>query len=416
MGPLQRTVEVKHLNILLLAALLSALSCAKGTPQEADQDSVQFYAGIDRVETKTVYGEESMDGSVLTQPIHWLSADRIRIWGDIARTKAGDAVCDYQVDTVSATDGRFARMDMFTGVDLRGLRWKNENARHNFVGIYPSPDASTDVTMDAADGTVTCVLPSVPDMTWKTAYEGVADMRYAYVYARASGMRARDNVPLLFRPAFTAFQFIVSRGEYNDVVINKFTLECTIASAPDNGIVGKITIPATGTVVGYSETAKSITVNMADKALAGDQTLDITVFTFPKDLSKLKITYEGTYDGGTFKKSLNFIDHHGDPTFFPGVDAYESGRKYRIKGLAFLLPEHEANGEGISWDQAIDVVAIGPTLIWDSDSSLSGSAAALVWANGVDLTGTGTDVNWIITHFEGEVGEGIHWEDDTHNY
>lgn len=392
--------------------LLAVVSCSK-TQEEQDPDAVRFYAGVGKLQTKTVYGPESIEEGMLVQPIHWLSSDRIRVWGDIARTKADESVCDYYVDSISTTDPRIARMEMRNTIALRGLRWKSETIKHNFVSIFPSPVSSTDVTMDEVDGTVTVVLPSVPDMVWDASgYVGVEGMQYGYLYARSLGVKPRDNVPMLFRPAFTAFQFVISCGDYEDVILNKFTLECTAASA--NGVVGKITIPATGEVVGYSETVSSIVINMDDKPLSGTQTLDITVFALPKDLTQLKITYEGMYLGNPFKKSLSFIDHHGDPTVFRGVGAYQSGRKYRIKGLAFRRQELEAEGEGITWDRAVDILAIGPSLAWQTDTPISAGAEVLDWAND-DLYANGQDMDWVISH-QGAEGEDVNWKDDTEDF
>lgn len=405
-------MEVKGRLIWALLLVAAAFSCSKNKAAEEDPDAVHFRVVIGPTETKTVYGDESIKDGALVQAIHWLSTDRIRIWGDIARTKADESVCDYNVVNISPADARIAEMDM-QAVTLRGLRWKSETLRHNFTSIYPSPASSTDVTMDSSDGTVTCVLPSVPAMTWDgTGYVGVEDMQYAYVYARALGVKARDSVPLLFRPAFTAFEFVISCGDYEDVVISRFTLECTAAAA--NGIVGKITIPATGDIVGYSETASSITVDVADKVLSGTQTLGITVFAFPKDLSQLRIRYEGTFEGNPFQKSLSFIDHHGDPTVFRGVSAYESGKRYRIKGLAFRRQELGASGEGISWDRAVDIVAIGPSVTWLSDTPVNAGAETLDWAND-DLYATGDDMDWIISH-QGADGEDVSWKDDTEDF
>lgn len=407
-------MEVSLRRIAWAVLLLAVASCARtGAAEEDDPDAVHFYAGIGSPQTKTVYGGESIENGVLVQAIHWQSTDRIRIWGDIARTKADESVCDYHVTDISDTDKRLALMDMFTDVVLRGLRWKSETVKHNFVSITPSPAVSTDVTVDAADGTVTVVLPAVPTLTWDaTGFVGVEDMQYAYLYARALGIKPRDSVPLLFRPAFTAFEFIVSCGDFDGVVINQFILECTAASA--NGVVGKITIPASGELVGYSETESSITVNMDDKTLSGSQTLGITVFAFPKDLTNLRITYKGTYGGAAFQKSLSFIDHHGDPTIFRGVGAYESGKRYRIKGLAFRRQELEGEGEGITWDRAVDILAIGPTILWQSDTDLSATAEVLDWAND-DLYATGQDMDWIISH-QGAEGEDVDWKDDTEDF
>ena len=404
-------MEISLRKIALMAVLLLA-ACAKNTV-ETDPDAINFYAGIGALQTKTVYGGESIENGELVQAIHWLSTDQIRVWGDLARTKADEPVCDYHVDSISTADSRIAKMEMRNTVALRGLRWKNETVRHNFVSVCPSPAVSTDVTMDENDGTVTVVLPSVPTLTWDaTGFIGIEDMQYAYLYARSLGVKPRDSVPMLFKPAFTAFEFVISCGDFDGVMLNKFTLECTAASA--NGVVGKITIPATGELVGYSETVASITVNMDDKTLSGSQTLDITVFAFPKDLTNLKITYEGTYESNTFKKSLTFIDHHGDPTVFRGISAYESGRKYRIKGLAFRRQELEGSGEDITWDRAVDILAIGPALSWQSDTDLSATAEVIDWVNGV-LLGTGEDMNWIISH-QGAEGEDVTWEDDTEDF
>ena len=404
-------MEVSLRKMALMAVILLS-ACTKSTVEE-DPDAVRFYADIGKPQTKTVYGGESLENGALVQAIHWLSTDRIRVWGDLARTKADESVCDYHVDSISTADPRLAKMEMRTTVALRGLRWKNETVRHNFVSVYPSPDVSTDVTLDENDGTATFVLPSVPAMTWDgSGFTGTEDMLYAYLYARALGVKPRDSVPMLFRPAFTAFEFVISCGDFDGVVLNKFTLECTAAAA--NGVVGKITIPSTGELVVYSETLPSITVNMDDKTLSGSQTLSITVFALPKDLSNLKITYEGTFESNTFKKSLTFIDHHGDPTVFRGVSAYESGRKYRIKGLAFRRQELEGSGEGITWDRAVDIVAIGPALLWQSDTNLSATAEVLDWANGA-LLATGQDMDWIISH-QGAEGEDANWEDDTEDF
>ena len=399
------------LRTMVWVALVLVIACSRNTVEE-DPNAIDFYAGIGQLSTKTVYGGESIENGTLMQAIHWLSTDKIRIWGDIARTKADEPVCDYQVDTISTTDARLAKMLMVNDVVVRrGLRWKNETVRHNFVSVYPTPDVSGDVTLDQNDGTVTVVLPDTPVMDWDaTGYVGVEDMQYAYLYARALGVKPRDSVPMLYRPTFTAFQFVVSCGDFDGVVINKFILECTAL----DGVVGTITIPASGELVGYSSTSPSIVVDMTDKTLTGSRTLDITVFAFPKNLTNLKITYQGTYGSDPFSKFLTFIDHHGDPTVFKGVGAYESGRKYRIKGLAFRRPELTAAGEDITWDQAVDLIAIGPTLVWDSDTDITATAQDIEWVNGV-LLATGQNMDWIISH-QGAEGEDVGWKDDTEDF
>ena len=96
------------------------------------------------------------------------------------------------------------------------------------------------------------------------------------------------------------------------------------------------------------------------------------------------------------------------------MSAYESGKRYRIKGLAFRRQELGASGEGISWDRAVDIVAIGPSVTWLSDTPVNAGAETLDWAND-DLYATGDDMDWIISH-QGADGEDVSWKDDTEDF
>ena len=196
------------------------------------------------------------------------------------------------------------------GSDL--LTWGT--GAHSFYAMYPSPqmDGAEDFALDADE--VTFVMPwtqTPAGHTETTASDATTttmnpNMVFAPLVAStqiANPSEGEDAVPLRFKAAFTAFEFVVKvAGADGELRLTDFTLssaETTIAAASVTA-----TINGTGSDVALSspqitEGKKSITVPLgtasAPFVLSGNNTLVFTVLTLAfEDVHKVTVRFNTT--------------------------------------------------------------------------------------------------------------------------
>lgn len=373
----------KSLLWLVLPAALAVVSCTKSGP--AFSEGIRFSLGLAEDGTRTVYtgdGEFSTythagvpDAQLLTKErIDWKVNDLVTVYSPEALTMDWGHYVDYKVTSHTHTP-HGDLMDhaevVATDASGKGLTWEAGTTNH-FYGMYPSKAmfTSSDAGYNwiALDGTtMKGTIPSAQtnNLTWTGVtgtgdVVGTPDMRYAWMFANATGNKGDSEVNLVFYPKFTAFEFSIGSGENSIVHLSSFTLETTSSSAAvvlagDFSLANGNTSSQTVTVSGTG--SKSVTVTFPTgtavtraTSTADAKNLTFTVFALPVDITSLKITFTGD-EIGTRTLALN--DGNGAPLNFTAC------KKYRIYGLSFpnflvaqgedILWDLEAHGEALKW-------------------------------------------------------------------
>lgn len=331
--------SMNHPSLALCLAALTALSasfsCEK-TPGAGSGVSFRAKAySTSGTSTKTEYGGIEDSGQSY-EYLHWVSGDRIRVYSPQAvKIYTADVhFADYKVDGIRTdTDNKTSVATLLSFDDGNGLGWGEENP-HYFYSVYPSPAVNSNITIEEGTGsnavTVTGVIPAAQTLDWTTSgtsITGTPDMNYAYMYASTTSTPSA-SVELTFRPAFTAFQIEVSGASATPVSVSSFTLSST-----SSALCGTFTLAVNDALTpAFSGPAYSAGVNNSVSCTLGGgtpvsltsaNTLVLTVFALPLDLSDLSISF--TTDTGT--RTLLLSSSAGSPISFA------ARKKYRIHGL-----------------------------------------------------------------------------------
>ena len=340
-------------GVLLSGLLLVLLSCAREETSFLSEGIRFAVVGADAADTKTIY-EGTEDPVQHKERIDWISGDVVRIWSD--RARAGlppQDHADYKVIT-AAPDGLRSVAEISPVVDP--LNWKS--GAHHFYGLYPSPvmedmDAYISVAPNVYDEyEMTCRMPQGQSLTWTDdgdLHRSSPDMRFAYLWAYQSASEPTHDVQeMAFQPRFTAFEFVFTSSKIPAIHLRSFTLETT----DDTPLFGTFTIKADGSVANITATTSSVTYSL-DQIIHKDKYLSITVLALYKDISNLKITVTGDE---ILTRSLKLEQVNGTALAFP------AGKKYRFVNLDF--PAVYAEGEGILWNQRVQILGVGEELDW----------------------------------------------------
>ena len=363
----------RRMRIVFMFVLASGMlaGCSK---HGVDANGIRFAASAASSSTRTAYsgeGETNTDGALVKERIDWTDGDLISIYCPQAVVLEDESqhMADYVVTSHMSSSSIRSRAfinpvaQSATGMP-NGLRWGT--GEHHFYAMYPSSNTVSFSTSEKAwiglyettmKGTIPGVLgePSTPSLTWSGLtgagdIKGVADMRYAWMFAKATAPARAEEVQLDFYPKFTAFEFTVGSGDNPSVTLSTFKLETSTSGVflsgdfSLDGETGAVTVKNTGASNSISLTFPSGVVVTPEKKLI------FTVFTLPVNLTDLKITFTGT-EIGTRKLALNTAA--GVPLEF------DACKKYRITGLRFpnFLTAH---GEDIIWDFDVH----GENLVW----------------------------------------------------
>lgn len=335
------------LAMAMLALGLVGVSCTKST----SQTHISFSAQMRGTPTRTSYsGEGTVTGGKLVEErIDWTDGDLITIYSPQAAMLDGTThLCDYRIVTHSTLADNLTSRATIEPIERNGLQWGT--GTHAFYARYPS-GSLTETQM-------TGTIPSAQNPAW-SGLTGRPQMQYAYMFARTTGVSAgAEEVNLKFEPAFTAFEFTVGRGKNASVALTSFTLATEDASGylaggfTLNNATFTVTTASDAVTVTPDGASKSITVSLEGKTVSEGNDLTFTVLALPKDLTKLKMTFEGPVIG---IRTLRLNDASGSPLSFAAC------KKYRIQGISFpsVLT---AEGEEIEWD----LEGFEEDLIWDN--------------------------------------------------
>ena len=346
-------------KITIASALLGALLLAGACDDlQLKGRQITFTTVSGEVSTKTAYGTDYPESGTTThQYIDWVVGDNIRIVSDNATTSNGAHYADYIINEFAGRElnksyGKIAPTP-------NGLNWA-EVQTYDFYAVYPKPGiggvdaiiSPEDETAEDMFGTVRVILPSTPALpaassTKTVTADGVTytydvyapDMNYAVMTASALGVdkSSEDQVSLLFKPAFTAFEFNLTSAD-ETFTVTKVEL-CADASANDY-LAGKYVFKAgadlavSGNVqMSGTGNSKSVALTMGSggKAVTPENGFTVTLFTVPivnTGLLSLKVY---TKDGGIATLPLTDTDKSSPYKFLPG-------KKYRVNLLKLGKP------------------------------------------------------------------------------
>ena len=231
--------------------------------------------------------------------------------------------------------------------------WLDNIDTYDFYAIYPKNE--TGVITLTQNGAVEATIPAAQDLTGTPTTKSESktnevtgqtltvnykvyapDMKYAFMTGALKSFKPTSNtqtVPIVFNPAFTAFEFNVSSQD-DPIELTKFEI---VSSDGSDKLAGKFTMTAGGTDVSATGATSSVTADLsAADAIDATNGLNFTVFTVPvTNTQPLRIKFTSK-DGETTKTS--WLDLKYSNNAAAGDNAgkavqFLAGHKYRIHML-----------------------------------------------------------------------------------
>lgn len=352
----------KHFIALMAAAICLAAGCQRNL-LDMDGGRIRFSASTEYDNgpvTKTVYSGQYESTTTLKERIDWVANDQIAIsYKQVGENTYENAKYRIKNGTVSGSGSKSTAAIEPVGSELY---WHEDhgtspNSDHVFFAMYPANGFQGNTSASLVGNTVSGNIPATQVPTHVSGSLFRADMKYAYMVAYK---RVTDQIPpsvmLPFRPAMTAFQFIINTDNNGaPVTVSKFEMEAAsnltgnfsfdITGGDDNGATWN------SSAVNVSNGGNKITVNFATPVTVNstNQYLDLTLLALPVDITGVKITL--TTSNGT--RTLKLNDLSNNPVTFTAC------RKYIISNSS--LPSGE------SWTYTVadmdDIVAYGHTAV-----------------------------------------------------
>lgn len=337
--------------------------------------------------SKAAYSGEgtfNSKGLLTWERINWESSDKVRIASNYAYVadggdggiNAGVHYADYSltIDATQADPNKHAATLAPLAGNTNGLVWDdNKESGYVFYAVYPCPFYNSNIILESGDATgetlgkVKATLPSAQTLASSTTTRyvsstgAVADSEgkvftaaqeggYTYnVYApdknimfltAATGKKASYNsgevVDLVFKPAFTTFEFHITTQDQEGLTIKKIALvagegeylagQYTSAAGSVSGaaLVDDSKIDANRTVslsfgtdgVGVTTTT-GVAVSLLTVPVANTKAITLKITDDTGSVASLPLTYSGEVAG----------HNAGDPVVFT------PGTKYRVNLL-----------------------------------------------------------------------------------
>lgn len=386
---------MKKTRIISVACILGSLillaGCQKGLGNYGGQP-VRFGAKTSTSPmSKAAYsGEGTFTGGFLTwERINWESSDNVRIASNYAYVadggdggiNAGVHYADYSltIDATQADPNKHAATLAPLAGNTNGLVWDDaKESGYTFYAVYPCPFYNSNITLGSGDtgmdalGVVKATLPSAQTLASSTTTRyvsstgAVADGQNPFTAAQEGGYTynvyapdknimfltaAGENkdkdkegsnnfdsgklVSLVFKPAFTTFEFHITTQDQEGLTIKKIALVAgegeylagqytsTAGSVDGAALVNDSKIEANRTVslsfgdgVGVTTTT-GVAVSLLTVPVANTKTITLKVTDNTGAVASLPLTYSGKVAG----------HNAGDPyRFTPGT-------KYRVNLL-----------------------------------------------------------------------------------
>lgn len=335
---------------VLLGAILLLDGCVDLTRNKKGS-LITFTTSTGEVGTKTVYGDDYANHT--WQYIVWEVGDVIQVVSDNAACASGKHFANYEIDEVTGNSNHQSYGTI--APTPNGLEW-GDAQYYDFYSVTPPPGTGAvlaligpdDLTTENADmiGKVRCNLPATPATPTTTTTKTVTadgttytytvyppDMDYAVMSASAKGFdkNSEEDVSLLFKPAFTAFEFNLTSAD-EEITVTKVELAAagttdrlagTYLFTAGSSIVPSDAVPNPVEVVGTGNSSSvSMTMNQTLTASTG---VTFTFFTIPI-VNTGMVSLKVTTNRGT--ATLNLTKANSSEAY-----KFEPGKKYRINLL-----------------------------------------------------------------------------------
>lgn len=186
-------------------------------------DEVQFGLSLSKLDTRTVYGDETSTGF----PIYWVNGDKVRVASP--QCLSGRNSAEYQIAVASTTQNYATSM---TKTGDAGVQWGDAD-KADFYSIYPS-SASTSLEV-SGEGVTTTLHVDATQFASTTDngtsyYAQPAEMGNVVMYAKTSGVESGKTVELHYTPFSTVLEFEINAsteeaaGKQTTITIQSLTL------------------------------------------------------------------------------------------------------------------------------------------------------------------------------------------------
>ena len=355
-------MERRRTILLACAAIAGAAmlcGCSKTEGGMHLSGAIQFgMASRGGQTTKTVYGDKdaTKDGKTY-QPLNWAEGDVVTIASPqavVQNDPNGGHASNYVISQITlATETDPQSKAKVVNEAANGLMWLDNIDTYDFYAIYPKQE--TGVITLTQNGAVEATIPATQNLTGTPTTKSESktnevtgqtltvnykvyapDMKYAFMTGALKSFKPTSNtqtVPIVFNPAFTAFEFNVSSQD-DPIELTKFEI---VSSDGSDKLAGKFTMTAGGTDVSATGATSSVTADLsAADAIDDENGLNFTVFTVPvTNVQPLRIKFTSK-DGETTKTS--WLDLKYSNNAAAGDNAgkavqFLAGHKYRIHML-----------------------------------------------------------------------------------
>lgn len=379
---------------LVLSALLT--SCNGLFPELTQRDGLRF-----RVHTAPYAPEESATKVAYTneltgnrERLDWVDGDLIRVYSENTRRKNADGSwdtatnwADYLVETHETVNGFVSRATVKPHTDGGGLHF-GESGTHRFRGVFPSPE-SAPAGFGFSAGTLTASMPSDQyvahkDGTMNPAEWYPQEMGYATLLAVSESMDPpfdeNTEISLPFYPQYTAYEFEVHAGVYEEVTINGFSMSCTegylTASsyrvADGNYYTG--TNPEVSSRIAVTSPGQRINVAFTGGLTVrrSEGPVRFTVLALAQTHREITISFNINTE--TVPRRLTLKTAAGVPLEFGPY------KKYRIRGLSFPATVGVVVEDSIEWRGELDVLhSTTDPLLWDRARIFAPGMESINW-------------------------------------
>lgn len=392
----------------ILSLVLFVTACVDEVPVDHPQvanpgDAVQFIAGLNHTDTKTIYGEEVLTNGIATAiKVNWVQNDLVSVYGVDALDGRKQGTYKVTAETGSPYAGTLQMQGD------HGVQWGAEDSR--FYAVYPSASGDFKSVENGVEVPMT-INPvqnnffTYENGTWRGVQGNTEDdqtMTDAIMYAFSDAeVKNGTTVNLQFKPFSTVLKFTLAGVGTPSGKTNVYINEIDI-TAPSGSIAGKfpMTINSNGTATAgtiengsqkiiikpYSKDASGNIVN--NMYVGADDKIEFSVFTIPQDLNvdQWKVT---------------IVTSHGTKTLtINGTTAGNNGKllagqihKLNIKKLDNLEDDFKFNPK--EW------IAQLPRTVYLSELSLPGSWYSTNTEDGYQVVTNGN------TNLEGQYAAGI---------
>ena len=371
------------INIInIVAAIFFAVACIddKVLVEPTPGKDVVFSAGVNHVDTKTLYGADN-GKSVM---VKWVDGDKVKVYGaSCAQKQAEYEISVSGTNTPNVNDGK-SDADGMTKTGAAGVQWGNSETS-DFYAVYPSSAAADFAPLSKGEGVKvkTTIASSQYSSFSKSGqiWTGVPfdfsnktmRMNNAIMYARKTNVTNGDPVGLPFEPFTTVLKFKLASWEASSggtlggnpagksIQLKTITVSAPYPIAGDFDLI----IPKEGNVSasidGYNGSNDIIITPAEQLSWTYGESIEFSVFTIPISGRSLKdewwrVTIETT-DGTkrfTLKPASNV-----NTNFIAGQI-----HKLGIPGLPVQTPWEPKNE---SWIESI------PRNVYLSELSLPGA-------------------------------------------